>query len=214
MFRDIFARISIPFGYGVMAINPLELTDLSATQVRWLCSREADLQMFQDQFIDIFDFAGGLGDFGDYKTPHKEALDVFRLAAFQLQAAAATLSVAFDFRGAVQSALIGAELALKGGLAANGADESARRKHGHDLQSAAEAFAKAHSAFDVGLVRAAIKRLPPYVDNRYSPTQPGRVETGHIVIGAQYIAGEVMRQVTGFSVRSASLRSVRTYPAL
>ena len=67
-------------------------------------------------------------------------MEVFWLAAFQLRAAAAALSVAFDSRGAVQSAILGAELALKGGLAAIGADEKTRRKHRHDLASAATAF--------------------------------------------------------------------------
>ncbi len=43
--------------------------------------------------------------------------------------------------------------------------------------------------------------MPAYVENRYSSTQPTRIETGHIVMGAQYIAGEVMRQVTGYSIR-------------
>jgi hypothetical protein len=123
MFRDVFARIDIPMAYGKVAIEPLKLTDLSDTQIKWLCSRSADLQMFLDQFTDIFDFAGSVATFGDYKRPTKEALEVFWLAAFQLQAAAAALSAAFDFRGAVQSAILGAELALKGGLAAIGADE-------------------------------------------------------------------------------------------
>jgi hypothetical protein len=84
MFRDVFARIDIPMAYGKVAIEPLTLTDLSDIQIRWLCSRPADLQMFLDQFTDIFDFAGSFATFGDYKRPSKEALEVFWLAAFQL----------------------------------------------------------------------------------------------------------------------------------
>jgi hypothetical protein len=123
------------------------------------------------------------------------------------------MSVAFDTRGAIQSALIGVELALKGGLAAIGADEKARRKHGHDLASAANAFACAKPDFDLSRVLGAIESLPPYVDNRYSSVQPGRAETGHIVMKVQYIAGEVMRQITNFSIRSVSTEpSERLYP--
>jgi hypothetical protein len=202
MFRDVFARVGIPIAYGKTGINPFDLTDLSETQLRWLCSRPSEMQMFLDQFIDIIDFAGGAEGLGDYKTPPSDAQEVFRLAAFQLQAAAATLSVAFDFRGAVQSALIGAELALKGGLTAVGANENERRKHGHNLASAATAYSAAHPGFDLDRVIATIKRLPAFVENRYSPAQPKRMETGHIVMGVQYIAGEVMRQITGFSFRS------------
>jgi hypothetical protein len=55
--------------------------------------------------------------------------------------------------------------------------------------------------------------MPRYVENRYSPSQPNRVETGHIVMGAQYIAGEMMRQVTDYSIRSARIPpDERFYP--
>lgn len=213
MFRDVFARIYIPFGYGQMAVNPFQLTDLSEAQLRWLASRPQDLAAFHDQFIDIFDFAGTLGRLGNYKMPPKEAHEIFQLASFQLQAAAAALSVAFDFRGAIQSCLIGAELALKAGLAAQGADEKERRKHGHDLASAANAFSKGRQAFDLDRVVNTIKRLPQYVENRYSSEQPNRMAVGRIVMGAQYIAGEVARQIGEFSIRSAMTPPVqRVYP--
>jgi hypothetical protein len=214
MFRDVFARVSIPLGYGKISINPLQLTDLSPMQLKWLCSRPSDLQMYMDQFTDIIDFAGGVGGLGDYKTPPTDALEIFWLAAFQLQAAAAALSVAFDFRGAVQSALIGAELALKAGLAAIGANEDERKKYRHNLASAAMAYSAAQPNFDLARVLATTKRLPAFVENRYSPEQPTRIETGHIVMGAQYIAGEVMRQITGFSFRSVlDPPATRVYPS-
>lgn len=213
MFRDIFSRIYIPIGFGTVRIEPLTLTDLSPMQINWLRSRPKDFDIFLDQFIDIFDFAGGLATMGNYKRPPKVALDIFRLSAFQLQAAAATLCVAFDFEGAVQSAIIGAELALKAGLAASGADEAARRRHSHDLTSAATALGEAYPNFDLARILSTVQRLPAYVDNRYSPIQPSRLETGHIVMGAQYIAGEVMRQVAAFSIRSSlTPPTERIYP--
>jgi hypothetical protein len=213
MFRDVFARIYIPFGYGQMSVDPFQLTDLSEPQLRWLASRPQDLAAFHDQFIDIFDFAGTLGRLGDYKMPPKEALELFQLASFQLQAAAAALSVAFDFRGAIQSCLIGAELSLKAGLAAQGVPEKVWRKHGHDLASAANAFSNGCQAFDLDRVLRTVQRLPQYVENRYSPEQPDRVAVGHIVMGAQYIAGEVARQIGEFSIRSAlNPPAQRVYP--
>lgn len=152
MFRDVFARITVPVIYGRAAIEPFKLIDLSEQQIKWLCSREQDMQAFLDQFIDIFDFAGGVGDLADFKTPPPEAQEVFTLAAFQLQAAGAALRLAFDFRGATQSALIGVELAIKAGLAAAGADEQARRAHGHNLASAAKEFGSTKPGFDLGPV--------------------------------------------------------------
>jgi hypothetical protein len=122
---------------------------------------------------------------------------------------------AFDFRGAIQSALIGAELSIKAGLAAAGTDEANRRNFGHNLNSAANALSAFYPQFDVHRVLAATGQLPQYVANRYAAIQPSRVETRHIVMKAQYITGEVMRQVTGYSLRSAlSGHPGRLYPAI
>jgi hypothetical protein len=215
MFRDVFARINVPMMFGTVQVDPLKYTDLEPKQLAWLRTRPADFHAFIDQFIDIFDFAGGIGNFGDFKTPPKVALEIFWLAAFQLQAAAAALSMAFDFRGAVQSSLIGAELALKGGLAALGYSEADRKRCGHDLETIAFKLSEARPQFDLERVKAVITRLPHYVENRYAAVQPGRIETGHIAMGAQYIAGEVIRHVTDFSIRNILGPTIsRTYPSL
>jgi hypothetical protein len=94
-----------------------------------------------------------------------------------------------------------------------GVNDKARRKHGQDLASAATAFSVTQPLFDLQRFLATVKRLLPYVKNRYSSSQPNRVETGHIVMGAQYLAAEVMRQITGYSIRSAlTPAQQRVYP--
>lgn len=213
MFRDVFARVHVPHMYGMVAIDPFKLTDLTDIQLGWLASRPDDMSAFFDQFIDIFDFAGGIGNLADFKTPSADSLNLFHLAAFQLQAAAASLTAAFDIRGAIQSALIGTELALKAGLAAAGVDEAGRKTHGHNLVSSATDLHSHYPNFDLDRVTRVVAKLPPYVGNRYSPVQPDRVETGHIVMGAQYIAGEAMRQATAHSIRQGLSPPVRrNYP--
>jgi hypothetical protein len=213
MFRDVFARIEIPIIFGSVGLDPLKMTDLAEMQIKWLVSRPPDLAAFFDQFTDILDFAGGIAGFDSFQRPAQASLDILQLAAFQLQSAAATLSQSFDPRGAVQSAIIGAELALKGGLAAIGVDERERKKFGHNLESIAKALSAAYPLFDAKRVIATIKRFPQYVQNRYSAVQPKRVETGRIAMGAQYIAGEVMRQVTAHSARTDFQPALeRTYP--
>ena len=148
MFRDVFARVTVPIIFGRVGIKPHEMTDLSDMQVRWLYSIEHDRRMFLDQFSDIFDFAGGTSNLGKYKAPPKDSAGIFGLAAFQLQAAAAALSAAFDFRGAVQSALVGTELALKAGLAAAGVGERTRKRYRHNLPSMTQALQAAKPALD------------------------------------------------------------------
>lgn len=215
MFRDIFVRVDIPFIYGSVTLNPSELTDLNEMQLRWLQSKPEEYAAFQDQFVDIFDFAGGIGGLASYRRPSASALPFLQLAAFQLQAAAATLRQSFDPRGAIQSAIIGAELALKGGLIATGVKEAdLGKKFGHNLAEASNVLATAWAEYDRDRVSAAIKRLPAYVKNRYSADQPKRFEAGQIAMNAQYIAGEVMRQVTGHSIRPAMQTQLeRIYPS-
>lgn len=215
MFRDIFVRVSIPIIYGSVSIDPIALGEFSPNQVRWLHSRPKEFHAYLDQFTDIMDFAGAIAPFAGYASLSKAPLEVLWLSAFQLQAAAAALTAAFDFRGAVQSALIGAELALKSGLTFVGANDKQKRDHGHNLGSAAKTFSRTQTGFDLDRVLSAITKLPAYVANRYSPAQPSRIETGHIVMGAQYIAAEVVRQMTGYSFRSAMIGAPqRSYPSL
>jgi hypothetical protein len=215
MFRDIFTRISVPNFFGRPSIDLMALSDLSEEQKKWLSSRPADLGAYLDQCIDIFDFAGGVEGFAEFSEVSPPALDIFLNAGFHLQAAAATLTVAFDFRGAIQSSLVGTELALKGCMAAMGRSDSERRAFGHKFHEMAKEIAAHNPTFDLERVLNAVRRLPQLVENRYSNVQPGRIETGEIAMAAQFIAGEAMRQVTRFSIRS-TLRPVlaRSYPGI
>jgi hypothetical protein len=199
-FRGIYCQFHIPIMFGTVAIDPFNLTDLTENQLNWLASRETDLNRFIAQFADVFDFAGGAYGLADYQVPPREAHELFYLAGFQLQAAAAALCAAYDVRGAIQSSLIGTELALKGGLLAAGANQADLKAIGHNRSKAADEFAKAYSSFNVDQVHAAMRVMPPYVENRYSAAQPNRFETGEIAMSAQFIAGEMMRAVAGISM--------------
>lgn len=215
MFRDVFTRISIPLMYGTVKINFLNLCDLSDNQKQWLRGRSADGNAYIDQAMDVFDFAGGIANLANFRRPPEDALPVFQNAGFHLQGAAATLSQAFDFRGAIQSSLIGAELGLKGALAAKAVSEEERTGYRHNLAKAAKAVAQLWPNFDLDRVLKVVAKLPPLVQNRYAVEQPGRVETGNIAMGCQYISAEAMRQVTGWSIREATTpRPTRSYPPL
>lgn len=215
MFRDTFIQVTIPAIFGQIQIDPLAMTDFSDNQKQWIRSRPDDYNSFSDQFIDIFDFAAGLVPMGDFKALQKVHVERFWLAAFQLQASASALCSGFDIRGAVQSALIGTELSIKAGLSAMGASEKENRSHGHNLKAAASTFHSVCPEFDLDRVLTTIELLPKYVDNRYSTSQPTRVETGHIVMGAQFIAAEVMRQQTQHSLREQTdPKFGRYYPSL
>lgn len=206
MFRGIAVEIQVPLILGSVRIDPFEYNDLSPRQREWLVSEPEQVEAYVSTFCDIFDFSASLYSFDGYERPPDGATHLLSLAAFQLQGAGATLCAGFDERGAIQGSLVGAELALKAALAGNGANDANLKGYGHDLQRLAKAVGNVYSEFDLTSVTARIRPLPKLVDNRYSAQQPNRMETAHIVMTCQYIAGAVARALTGGSLR-ARLRS-------
>lgn len=214
MFRDIFGKVEIPLIFGIVDVDPLRFINLNDNQIKWMCKSPIHTAQYYDQFTDIMDFGYGLMEI-KIKVNCQNVESLFANARFHLQAAAAVVTSAFDYSGAIQSAIIATELVLKGGLAALGVSEPQWRKHSHDLSSAAKAFANLAPNFDINRVLIALKKLPPYVENRYSGDQPPRLETGHIIMSSQYIAGEVMRQLSDRNFRRGANKGwERIYPPL
>jgi hypothetical protein len=206
MFRGIAIEVRVPLFFGSVQIHPFEHNDLSPRQKEWLALSPEHVEAYVSTYCDIFDFSACLNSFSDYDDPPESARHLLGLSAFQLQSAGATLCAAFDERGAIQSSLIGAELALKAALAGNGASDEELRGYGHVLQRLAKAVHNVYDEFELTSVTARIRLLPNLVDNRYSSQQPSRIETGEIVMACQYIAGSVARALTSGSLR-ARLRS-------
>ena len=202
MFRGIAVEVRVPLFFGSVQIHPFEHNDLSLRQKEWLASYPDQVEAYVATFCDIFDFSACLYSFDGYERPPDGAMHLLSLAAFQLQGAGATLCAAFDERGAIQSSLVGAELALKAALAGNGANDENLKGYGHDLQRLAKAVSNVYGEFDLASVTARIRLMPKLVDNRYSAQQPSRMETGDIVMACQHIAGAVARALTGGSLRA------------
>ena len=202
VFRGIAVEVRVPMFFGSVRIHPIEHIDLSPRQKEWLASDPEQVEAYLSTFCDIFDFAASLYSFDGYSEPPDAAMHLLGLAAFQLQGASATLCVAFDERGAIQSSLVGAELALKAALAGNGASDADLKGYGHDLERLANAVTGVYESFELTSVKARMRVLPKLVENRYSSAQPSRMETGEIVMASQYIAGAVARALTGGCLRA------------
>lgn len=202
MFRGIAVEVRVPLIFGSVKIRPFECNDLSPRQRQWLTSDPEQAEAYLSTYCDVFDFSACLNSFDGYGKPPDGALHMLGLAAFQLQGAAATLCAAYDERGAIQSSLLGAELALKAALAGKGSSEEDLKGYRHDLRRLARAVDDACSGFKASSVSAGIRMLPKLVDNRYSAKQPSRMETGNIVMACQHIAGAVVRALTGCTIRT------------
>lgn len=194
IFRGIVGIIYAPFVNGRGAIKPLDLNDFTELQRWWIAQSPADVDALLRDYGDMFDVAMARMPFADFPPTPKPAQHWVRNSAFNLQAAAASLRLAFDRAGAIQSAALAAELALKARLSADGFDESdLREKVRHDLRKAVDLIRKNHDDFEYDQCLGEIENIPGLVRNRYSGDQPDEIETGRAVQAAQRIAGSVAR---------------------
>ncbi|MET4518804.1 hypothetical protein [Bradyrhizobium sp. I1.7.5] len=205
MFRDVFARVGIPQIYGRTAIAPMEHVELTDIQKRILANEPDTFNAYHDQFADLFDLEYGIREL---RAPYAQMELVERLlnlSRLHLHAAAAILTGGYDFRGAVQSGLLATELALKALAAATGLEEDdIRDKYGHHIDRLINYLEPKWPAFDAARARRVTEAQPRYVRNRYAKDQPKRVEVGHTVMGAQYLAGEVTRQLSDRDFRKGA----------
>ena len=215
MFRDLFAQLSVPLIFGTPQIDFLTQLDLSDDQKRWMSTDTDAMARFEDQAIDLFDFGYGWMEFGHSRSVPEKAKELIYRSHTYLEAAAATATGAYDFRGTLQSALIGTELAIKCGLACHGVDDAQMRtKYGHSLTKAALALGDLENCFDVDRVTRAVSTFPDLAQSRYTGAQPSRIETGQILMKAQYVASEVTRTFTDRDLRKdAGSAPIRAYPS-
>jgi len=217
LFRDMFCRMYAPIAFGRAHIDFWKLVDLNDFQKAWLASDEHDLARFTDQAADIIDFGYGFMEFGHGRSIDPRGNDLMWRAHAQLEAAAATATSAYDYRGTTQSAILGTELALKAGLAASGVSDkelSSRKSIGHNLVAAAQKLGSLCPNFDADRVERVVSTFPDYVSSRYLDKPPSREETGHLIMGAQYVAAEVTRQFSDRNLRKNDPAfQRRQYPA-
>lgn len=215
MFRDLFSRLYVPVVLGSPNVDFVTLLDLSDDQKRWMSTDAEAMARFEDQAFDLFDFGYGCMEFGHTHPVTDRSKELIYRAHVQLEAAAATATGAYDYRGTLQSALLGTELALKAGLACNGySDDNLRLKIGHDVVKAAKALGECEANFDADRVTNAVRTFPSFAQSRYGGPQPDRREMGHILMKAQFIASEVTRTFTDRNLRAGQPgEPTRTYPS-
>lgn len=214
MFRDLFSRLYVPLIFGSPNVDFVKLLDLSDDQKRWMSNDAETMARFEDQAFDLFDFAYGFMEFGHTRSVNSRSKELIYRAHVQLEAGAATATSAYDYRGTLQSALLGAELALKAGLSCHGySDDMLRTKIGHDLVKAAKALGDSEHGFDVDRVTRSVLTFPNFVQSRYGGPQPERRDMGHILMKAQYVASEVTRTFTDRNLRLGQPAApLRSYP--
>jgi hypothetical protein len=196
---DLFYRVDFPLIYGEVNINFLSLTNAYPAQLERIWSVKKDSDAFLSNILDVCDIGGTLAPNHGFTPPSGEALNYFRMAAFHNQAFAATLSSNCSLTGAVQSALLCAELAVKAALLHLGKDEEfLRTRIGHDLTKAVPVLV-GEGAYEKKSLEENIGQLPHFVKSRYQERKWPRNELVSISLAAQNILSEVSRKISDFS---------------
>lgn len=216
MYRDVFALVDLPRVYGTRHVDLIEAVKLSDLQKIAIASEPQLFNAMLDQVIDIFDIQFGVPAIKEPYKSNGSALKFINLAQLHLHGAAAILTGGYDHRGAIQSALLATELALKAGASVAGISEETLKfkPYGHNTAKSLEAAQGGLPDLDHERIERVIKRQPDYVNNRYTFDQPPRRKAGHLVMGAQFVVAEVVRQLTDTDGRgSLSSPIKRCYPA-
>jgi hypothetical protein len=193
----------------------LDFVELTPIQLRIIHSEPDQIETYLNQFCDVADVQYGIDELRKPFATMELVVRFIGLSRLHLHSAAAVLTGGYDHRGAVQAALLATELALKAGAAAQGlSEQNIINRFAHKNLDTADYVGASWPPFDLARVKRVLSLQPPYVLNRYSAGQPDRREVGHLVMGAQYIVSEVVRQMSDRDFRSG-VRSfiARRYPA-
>jgi len=219
LFRDLFFPIRIPIIFGSPVIDLRKfLCQATESQVKLIFGERISTLTFCDQAFDLLDFVYGLDDLGKQERIHSRSIEWWHLAKQQLEAAAATTLGSFTKYAIVQNCCISVELLLKGALLQEGVGEvllSNRKKgYGHNLESIASKVCKARHEINSQLVLAVASRMPSYVETRYNDIALTRVQLGHLLMNAQFLAGEILRCYSDRNFRLDASIQDRTYPSI
>lgn len=203
MFRDIFLPLKIPVVYGAPAVDPIKSLDgVPENTIKWIFQNDDAAYTFIDQWMDLFDFAYALDDVSKLKDHADQAIEFWQLAKQQLEGAAATLLGSIDKYTVIQNSIISMELLLKGALCAHGIPNSRIKSYGHNMNKLMTKACELMPKADHTRVKLAINRTPQLVERRYQAKDYKRTEIGQIMMDAQFIAGEVLRQFSDRDTRS------------
>jgi HEPN domain-containing protein len=205
MFRDIFFPLRIPLIYGSPPINSIDFpTDVPNIPKRLLVDNQQTDLTFLDQVIDLMDFTYGLDDLKKRGKLPDKTVEWWYLAKHQLEAAAATVLGSPNKDAVIQNCCISTELLLKGALFAKGIDEGTLKNkgYGHNLEDLVNKASAHLSNLDQETLVFVVRQFPHYVESRYKAQNLSRSDLGKLLMNAQFISGEVLRQFSDRNFRA------------
>lgn len=202
-FRDIFLPLRVLIVYGQAAVNPMQgMKDVPENILKWVFHKDETGYTLYDQWADLYDFVYAIDDARKIKNQPEQAIELWLLAKQQLEGAAATLLGSIDKYTVIQNSIIAMELLLKGALFANGLSEAEVKRYGHKMVDLVDKACEIMPEADHARLKMVVARTPKLVERRYQMKDYKRTELGQIMMDAQYLAGEVLRQFSDRNMRA------------
>lgn len=191
-------QVHVPMIFGHVSVQPFDHTDATEWQLKRIYRIREDFDVCFMQVCDVWDIGTQLAPLDDKERLTGRVAELFDLAAFHLTAAVSTVSQRTANRGAAQSALVSAELAIKSVHLHSGRPEEWIKKHmSHDLSKDLHEV-QGKFGEDYLIVLDAVKKLPPLVAERYGNIELEALKIAELVIIAQKILGAVSRSFCGY----------------
>lgn len=200
---DLFFRVEFPIIFGTVQLDILKLVDITDNQYKRMLEKKEDRNAFHSHIVDVWDIGATLSNLDPRPIGNELANGMFRKSALHMEAATAATVNLFKYEGAIQSALLCAELAIKAAYSMiTGCDEDHLKDQvGHKLLRALPVISQ-DTRFNIKNLQERIDILPDFVKSRYDARKWSRLETGKIAIAAQFLLAEVSRAHLGQSFSS------------
>jgi hypothetical protein len=163
--------------------------------VLWCRSDHLIARRSEFAFADILDFAYGVDELRHSST---DAGQLWEMAQSNLEDVANALPSSFSVNSILQPIILVAELSLKACLAFNGVPESIRKKeYGHDVAKLFDKVKEIAPHRDDAFIAEFIRKMPSYVNSRYSPHGLTKLQVVELALAAQFVAASTVRRISG-----------------
>ncbi|MBU0516835.1 MAG: hypothetical protein KJ621_18940 [Proteobacteria bacterium] len=202
-FKDLYFLLEVPIVYGTVEIDCMRsLMDMSDEMKKELRSSNEDWRIFIDQHCDLYDFGLGIYDPGFEKRMSSRAFEWFLKAKEHLESATEILMSSSKKQTAIEISRLATEMFFKGALVSKGyTDNDMKRKFVHNLPKLVKEVVNNFPGIDYERLFRAINMLSHKEDERYYDKGYSRRQIGLAAMSAQFVAGEVTRQISGRNIR-------------
>lgn len=208
LFQNVFWRVVIPIVMGTRSVSALDALRMMPLETKGLLSsRRNDLREYLKLWADCLDYDVGYQTASRSVTGGSFLGEMIESTERELTSAVADLCQQRPNAKAAHSSRDATEKALKAYLChhAGLTRDEAKNKLGHNLSKVVQEVRLCTSSSSLALAQIDLDAFAPYED-RYSSNKYSREQLWRAYRVAQFVAGEVLRSITGRNMLAIVLR--------